>query len=134
MPFAPQGGQLGGRRGYPLTMVHNSVHLVPVDEGDPAGRVYINNTSDHETYNNIWNSTWQIDGMRHAMESRNKRLKDIREREMRRDAARIAKEAQGHHLQSDRTVRTTSRQRAKRLRKDMTQTRATSKRLCGERR
>jgi hypothetical protein len=36
---------------FDLIIVQFSVYLVPVDEDNPSGNVYINNTTNHETYN-----------------------------------------------------------------------------------
>ena len=51
IPYRPLYGILRGRRVYLLTVVYTSVYLVPVDETNPNKNVFINNTSDYETYN-----------------------------------------------------------------------------------
>lgn len=48
---------ISSRRIYLLTYVQNSIHVVLIDETTPLQdrEMYINNTTDFETYNKLYN-------------------------------------------------------------------------------
>jgi len=90
MPVAPWRGLLRGRRIYPLTMIYHSIHVVPVNEGEGtrSREMYINNTADFETYNMLWNPSWETDEARAACVGRAKRKAEELKRRARREERR----------------------------------------------
>nr|POE61026.1 hypothetical protein CFP56_64735 [Quercus suber] len=75
---APWKGILQGRRIYPLASVYHSIHVVPVNDHHAKGDMYINNTADFETYNFLWNCTWETDEAAQACRAREERIKTTR--------------------------------------------------------
>lgn len=73
MPLAPARGLLQGRRIYKLSHVAHTIHVVPVDEDEPDGDKFINNTADFETYNMLWNAEWEAEVARAAADARSQR-------------------------------------------------------------
>ena len=69
--------RLGGRRVYSLSSVYHSIHVVPVDEdsSDTNRDMYINNTADWDTYNMLWNESWEEDAAREAVRSKARRIR-----------------------------------------------------------
>ena len=82
VPPSPSKSTMRGRRIYPLTSIHHSIHVVATEEPGmkSAGHMYINNTVDFATYNMLWNPTWEADEARTAYKSRQERIRTMQRR------------------------------------------------------
>lgn len=80
MPLDAKRYRLGARRFVELGHIGYSIHCVPVDETVVRGERYINNTSDFEAYNGLWNVDWDMKVMRQAVDSKAERLRLARGR------------------------------------------------------
>lgn len=84
LPPRPWRGTLQGRRIYGLTLVHHTMHVVPVDEraGSTNEDMYINNTADWTTYNHLYNDDWEVQAVEEARVHKDNNLQTL--------AARVA--------------------------------------------